>query len=192
MRPRDVEESAEVLSIAMVTNPIHVAVYQGDGEDERKQIHAKFIRLLRGNPHEVIIAKIGMEVVGVCRFYPCDGNRVITNEVEELLEAGDSNLVGFTQRDGYWRGVWARRDPNEHHSHLGPIGVLPQHQSKGIGRRMMEEYCRALDEKRMPGYLETDRTRNVPFYKQFDFEVCGEEIIMGVMNYFMWREAQGL
>ena len=35
MEHNDIQESAKVLSIAMLNNPIHIAVFQGTGENER-------------------------------------------------------------------------------------------------------------------------------------------------------------
>ena len=42
--------------------------------------------------------------------------------------------------------------------------------------------------KRAPAYLETDRELNLAFYKRFRFAVVAEENILGVRNWYMWRE----
>ena len=42
MQPSDRDEAAEVLSRAMLNNPILVAVYLGESERERVQIKAQF------------------------------------------------------------------------------------------------------------------------------------------------------
>ena len=38
MEKSDIQESAKVLSVAMLNNPIHIAVFQGKGEKERIEI----------------------------------------------------------------------------------------------------------------------------------------------------------
>ncbi|MGB6120609.1 MAG: hypothetical protein WBG80_01780, partial [Bacteroidota bacterium] len=65
----DVNEAAEVLSRAMVTNPIHVAIYGGAGEHQRKPQEEHFARMLRKNPCEVFLVKRATRIVGVTRFY---------------------------------------------------------------------------------------------------------------------------
>ena len=46
MEKSDIQESANVLSVAMVDNPLHVAVFQGQGERERIEIEKMFCELL--------------------------------------------------------------------------------------------------------------------------------------------------
>jgi len=38
MEQNDIPESARVLSIAMLNNPMHMAIFQGSGEKERLEI----------------------------------------------------------------------------------------------------------------------------------------------------------
>ena len=190
MRPTDIEEASEVLSHAMLSNPIHVAVYQGENEIERQQIQDAFLTMLRDRPEEVFMAKQGSQIIGVCRSYICRGDMVIPQEVQELLDTRDPKLSSIMDRNNYWEGIWARRDPLIRHSHLGPIGVLPKYQSLGVGTLLMERYCKLVDERKLPAYLETDRLTNVPFYRKFGFNLIEEIEILEVMNYFMWREIQ--
>ena len=42
MEKNDIQESARVLSVAMLNNPLHVAVFQGKGEKERIEIEKMF------------------------------------------------------------------------------------------------------------------------------------------------------
>ena len=83
--------------------------------------------------------------------------------------------------------AWSKRDPAEPHIHLGPIGVDPKAQGRGIGHRLMERYCEELDRAAVAGYLETDRPENLDFYKQFGFQVVETAPVLGVDNYFMRR-----
>lgn len=83
--------------------------------------------------------------------------------------------------------VWEKHDPREAHLHLGPIGIDPEMQGKGLGRRLMTRYCETADAARLPGYLETDRAANVPFYAAFGFRPVAEVPVLGVTNYLMRR-----
>ena len=44
MQKSDIQESAKVLSHAMLNNPLHVAVFQGKGEKERMEIEKNVFR----------------------------------------------------------------------------------------------------------------------------------------------------
>jgi len=190
MQSTDIDEASQVLSHAMLSNPIHVAVYQCESEAERQQIEEKFIALLRDRPGEVFLAKQRGQIVGVCRSYICHGERSISKEVQDLIDANDPDLSSFKVRDNYWKGIWASSDPLVTHSHLGPIGVLPDFQSLGVGTLLVERCCGLVDERNLAAYLETDKLKNVPFYEKFGFNLVGEKEILGVMNYFMWRDVR--
>ena len=54
---------------------------------------------------------------------------------------------------------------------------------------MLREYTRRLDEAGEDSYLETEKPENVALYSRFGFEVVEENELLGVRNWFMWREA---
>src|ERR1041384_5814225 len=67
-----------------------------------------------------------------------------------------------------WFARWARLDPAEPPSPLGPIGVVPAHQGAGGGGRaavgrLLSCYVEHLDGEKIEGYLETDRAGSVDF-----------------------------
>ena len=90
-----------------------------------------------------------------------------------------------------WTGTWARHDPRQPHSHLGPIGVAPEFQGRRIGHALMDRYCAELERSGARGYLETDRPENIVFYQRFGFEVVKQVDVLGVPNYLMSRESRG-
>jgi predicted N-acetyltransferase YhbS len=94
-------------------------------------------------------------------------------------------------RVGRWISVWAERDPDEPHVHLGPVAVDVHLQGQGIGSLMMQEHCRRLDSTGEVGYLETDKPENVRFYERAGYRVVGEATALGVTSWFMRREPRG-
>jgi predicted N-acetyltransferase YhbS len=62
----------------------------------------------------------------------------------------------------------------EQHWRLGPVGVLPSHQGKGIGTTLLNRFCKEVDACLTPVYLETDTDKNVRFYERFGFQVVEE------------------
>ena len=73
--------------------------------------------------------------------------------------------------------------------HLGPVGVLPTHQGRGVGSMLVERFCREVDACRAKAYLETDLDINVAFYEKFGFNLVSESDIFGVKSRYMLREA---
>jgi len=179
----EISAAARVLSKAMLKNPLHVALFQGDGEKERQIIEKMFLELLSDLPGITFLARIDSEIVGVMRMKSCDGRKVPTVNTQ----TGDQGNLDW--RIAHWRSEWARSDPSNQHWHLGPVGVLPSHQATGIGTRLLRRFCREVDACLSPAYLETDTDKNVQFYRRFGFEVTNETNIFGVTNRYMWRPA---
>jgi predicted N-acetyltransferase YhbS len=135
----DISEASRILSEAMLKNPVHIAVFQGHGEKERKIIEKMFFELLSDLPGITFLARINRQIVGVMRMKSCDGSKVFN----ENAQTEDENNLDW--RKSYWQNEWARHDPLDQHWHLGPIGVLPSHQEKGIGTKLLSRFCQEVD-----------------------------------------------
>lgn len=181
---KDIQESAKVLSLAMLNNPIHIAVFGGNGENERVEIEKMFLKLFYKRLGIVFLAKEGKKIVGVMRMNSCVGKNT-KGESEELRDKKDTNI-----RKSVWLREWAIRDPKEQHWHLGPIGVLPSHRRLGVGSTLMERFCEEVDKCSANAYLETDLDENVHFYRKFGFEVISTSDIFQVENRYMTRESK--
>lgn len=184
MEKSDIQESANVLSVAMLDDPLHVAVFQGKGEKERMEIEKMFCELLIELPGIVFLAKEKQNIIGVMRMKSCQGRKV----ADVPKDAIDDNDIGW--RKSLWHKEWGRHDPVEQHWHLGPIGVLPSHQGSGIGTMLMERFCREVDACFAKAYLETEGDKNVRFYEKFGFEVVRESEIFDVKNRYMLRASK--
>jgi len=177
----DISESSRVLSEAMLNVPLHIAIFQGHGEKERKMIENIFFELLRDFSGITFLARINSQIVGVMRMKSCSGSKV-TNEYAQT-----EDITNLEWRKSYWQNEWARHDPLDQHWHLGPVGVLPSQQGKGIGTKLLSRFCQEVDACLSPAYLETDTDKNVRFYERFGFEVVKETEIFDVKNRYMWR-----
>ncbi len=184
MENNDIQESAKVLSLAMLNNPLHIAVFQGNSENERLEIEKMFYELLIKLPGIVFLAKKHQKIVGVMRLKSCVGREVI----DESNEFKDENNI--SGRKSIWHKEWATYDPLEQHWHLGPIGVLPSHRGMGIGSRLMQRFCKEVDTCSAKAFLETDLDENVRFYKKFGFKIISKSIIFHVENRYMERVSQ--
>ena len=176
----ELDEAARVLSLAMLDNPLHVAVFRGDAETRRLEIESMFCGLLHGLPEIVFVAKKGRRIVGVMRMKSCDGIKPV-----DMPETTDENDIGW--RKYVWHSEWARQEPEAQHWHLGPIGVLPSHQGRGVGSALMARFCSEVDGCAAEAYLETDLDENVRFYEKFAFELVAESDVFGVAKRYMLR-----
>jgi ribosomal protein S18 acetylase RimI-like enzyme len=181
LEQRDISEAARVLSLAMVNCPIHVAVFQGQGDEVRRVQERMFARLLRHYPGLVFVGELDGHVVGVLRAKSCDGGQA------SCPPADEDPIQDTASRVAYWQTTWEFHDPRESHWHLGPLGVLPSRQGSGIGTALMRHFCREVDARRAAAFLETDQSSSVRFYRGFGFQVVDEVDIFEVRNYFMWR-----
>lgn len=179
----DISAASRVLSVAMLNNPLHIALFRGAGEKERRIIEELFLELLTDLPGITFLARSDSQIVGVMRMKSCDGKKV-SNENARPDDADD-----LKWRIAHWQGEWARHDPSKQHWHLGPIGVLPSRQHQGIGTALLRRFCSEVDVCKSPAYLETDTGENVLFYERFGFAVTKESTIFDVANRYMWRPA---
>jgi GNAT superfamily N-acetyltransferase len=71
-------------------------------------------------------------------------------------------------------GDWHRRLAPEPHWYLMILGVDPPYQGRGVGGELMQPILAECDRNGIPAYLETQKARNVPFYRKHGFEVARE------------------
>ena len=182
MQQNDIKKSAEILSIAMLNNPHHLGVFQGNGENERLEIEMMFFELFNKLPGIIFLAKENEKIIGVMRMKSCIGK-----VIDELNLVEDENDINW--RKSVWFKEWAAHDPIEQHWHLGPIGVLPSHRGIGVGTALMQRFCKEVDNCSAKAYLETDLDDNVRFYAKFGFKVISRSNIFHVENRYMLRDS---
>jgi len=185
LKPGDISGAARVLSLAMLSCPIHVAVFQGQDDEVRRVQEHMFARLLSHYPGLVFVTKLDGQIVGVLRMKSCRGRQASASK------AGEETLQDTASRLSHWQAIWDQHDPMEPHWHLGPVGVVPSRQGSGVGSALMQRFCHEVDVRKAAAFLETDRSRNVRFYQSFGFQVVDEVEIFEVRNYFMWRPPNG-
>ncbi|MBC8504769.1 MAG: GNAT family N-acetyltransferase [Anaerolineales bacterium] len=181
MENNDTKEAAKVLSIAMLNNPFHVAIFQGNSEVERLEIELMFMDLFTKLPGIVFLAKENKKIIGVMRMKSCVGSKKSVNSIE-VKEKNSLDYRKYT-----WKKEWAIHDPVTQHWHLGPIGVLPGYRGMGVGSKLMQIFCKEVDACSAQAYLETDLDENVHLYQKFGFEVIATSNIIQVENRYMLR-----
>jgi ribosomal protein S18 acetylase RimI-like enzyme len=79
----------------------------------------------------------------------------------------------------------------DRHWHVGPVGVEPGLQGRGVGHAVMRLVCEAMDDAGEIAFLETETATNVVFYRRLGFEVVGNAELPGLPLWFMRREPRG-
>jgi GNAT superfamily N-acetyltransferase len=188
LKGEELPAAVGVLARGMRDNPIHVAAL-GSDPDRRVRLLTRLFELLfatmdnaplAGRSKGKVVGVVGMAVSPACmpsarqmlRFTP-------------LLPACGPIAAARIAR---WLRAWSQRDPQQAHSHLGPVAVDPYLQRRGIGSQMMASYCSLLDRAGHIGYLETDKPGNVAFYELHGFETVAEADVLAVPNWFMHRQ----
>ncbi|MDJ1493134.1 GNAT family N-acetyltransferase [Cytophagaceae bacterium DM2B3-1] len=78
--------------------------------------------------------------------------------------------------------------PTEPFYHLWYIGVNPQRQNEGIGRKLLEEIIHKAQSENRSVYLETSMLKNIPWYQKSGFELFAEQDF-GYTLYFFRTKA---
>ena len=185
LRAELVTAAALMMAHAFVTNPLHIAAFGPSRIDRNEAFFRAGLAMMKG---PTFVATDGRTVLGLVHWVRAPQCQLSGLEKFQVMPV----MVGaFGVRSalkvGSWLSSWSAHDPREPHVHLGPIGVSPDAQRRGVGRRLMEHYCGAIDLTRAAGYLETDRPANVPFYERFGFAVVKEINVLAVPNFLMSR-----
>jgi GNAT superfamily N-acetyltransferase len=183
------QEIVELFTASYLNVPLHLVLFPGDEEMRRKEIHGlfsmAFSKMLTGGTW--LVVREGSAFVGMLRYTRSPDCMASQGVLAELAPVMKEALGKTGELVVEWLRKWADVHPDNDHWHLGPFAVMPECQGQGMGRLLMDEYCRRMDEARAVGYLETDVPQIVPFYEECGFSVIREAQVLGIKNWFMER-----
>jgi len=195
LRRAELLKAANLLARGMCDNPIIKSVFRiSDTERRTQALERFFVPVLGGLYQRGVIggAFCDGSLVGVCGMVPPGNCRPKALEMLGMLpRVVAGNRIETILRILGWVREWARRDLAEPHWHLGPIAVDPRLQGHGIGTALLTAWCSRINDHSMLSYLETDKYKNVPFYRKFGFNVIAEVEVLGVLTWFMSRPGVG-
>ena len=181
----NLDACVSVLADAFVDNPLHLSAFGKDRLDQNRRFFRIGLRHMFGGPAYVALADGAM-----CGYVHFNASPFCLPAPEEIPVATTTLLKPLGEAMPQiiqWFGRWCHLDPDEPHVHLGPIGVAPKMQSKGVGSALMRYYLEHLEREKAAGYLETDRPENAKFYKKFGFVIRHQETLLGTPTWYMWR-----
>jgi len=192
LQPAMVPEAARIMSIALMTNPMTIALWGAEGENQRRRMEKLIKDVNLAHPlTQGLVAKQGNRIVGATNWIEWPHCQLSFRESLRFLPITLNTLRGASLRAFRLYSSWAKYDPHQSHRHLDMIGVLPEMQGQRIGYQLCAGIRDALDEQNKAAYLETALPGVVNMQEHFGFTVIGEAKLLGVHNWFMWREPQG-
>jgi GNAT superfamily N-acetyltransferase len=192
LQPAMAPEAARIMSIALMANPMTIAMWGGEGESQRSRMEKLIRDVNLAHPlTQGLVAKQGDRIVGATNWIEWPHCQVSFRDSLRFIPIILNTLRGATLRSFRLYSSWAKYDPHKPHRHLDMIGVLPEMQGQRIGYQLCAGIRDALDEQNKAGYLETALPGVVKMQEHFGFIVIGEIKLLGVHNWFMWREPQG-
>jgi len=190
MSESETDEASRLLGRAFADDPNTLAITRGDRAKAGRIIQAgvRVAKLGRKCSH-VLIAEAAGRIVGVLNASEWPNCQMRFGEKLRTAPAMIWVMRTALPRQLKLLTLWAKQDPDRAHWHLGPIGVDPEFQGRGIGKALLGSFLDRVDKEGSAAYLETDVEKNVLLYERFGFKVISHADFWGVKNRFMWREA---
>jgi ribosomal protein S18 acetylase RimI-like enzyme len=164
----DIPKLAHLLSSAFHFDP--VSTWLMPDPDDRARRHPAFFRIFL--EHAIVWGEVHTthEFEGVALWLDVDPDTGIQSggEAAELFRSAlGPNYERFKVLDAEMQST---HPTHARHMFLPFIGVIPEEQEQGIGRALMLRKLIALDEVRMPVYLEATSLRSRRFYERLGFK----------------------
>lgn len=183
----DLSEITDVVTNAMLTNPLHVAAF-GSCDDRAREMQRKMFDIVLRQPDcKLHVAKKNNQVIGVMNYYMPGHCQLSLGKTLMLLPELIMGVREKFPRVLKWKSVWGAHDAKTPHLHFGPLAVLAAEQGRGVGSALLHYFCRIADANKHDAYLETDKKENVRLYEKSGFEIVATDTLFGVTNWFMLR-----
>lgn len=186
--PDRLDECVTLLAEAFVDNPLHRAAFGGGRIDQNRLFFRIGLRQMFFG--QAFVALSDGAVGGYVHFRASPDCLPPAEDVPQAVATVLKPLGEAIPQVVRWYSRWCRMDPDEPHVHLGPIGVGPERQRRGVGSALMQHFVEQLECEKTAGYLETDRWENVGFYQKFGFSLRHEETVIGTPVWYMWRPSE--
>lgn len=179
MTEAELPTAAKALANAFMKDPLQKFTFPDDAERAEKS-PAHFTSILNYGLKfgEVYAADNGAGAA----VWLKPGEGEVTEERAEA--AGFAALPELMGKDAFTRFFTAIEFAEEHHKRDMPkphwytmiVGVDPEFQGQGYGRKLLQPVLDRAKADRVPVYLETAHPTNVSFYKKLGFDVVRELI----------------
>jgi len=193
----EVRPAAEMLARAYHDDPLYVYLIPDDSERKNKSRYLHEFFLHYGLSYgEVYATSPNLEGVAVWlppeRAHPTAWRSIRSGALPMILRLGWRFISRQQHINGYILPTHKRQAPFPHW-YLFHLGVDPAYQGKGYGGALIRAMLARIDRERLPGYLETQKEKNVSLYQHYGFKEVGKITIpdTGFSQWAMLREKRG-
>jgi len=190
----ELPEAAALLGRGLRDNPVSVKLL---GSDQARRsaalggIYGTVLEIL--HPKGKVLGAINEgKIIGVCALIPPGKREPSGPEKLRLLKAAVKGAPLIASlRAKKWADHWLELDAREQtHWFLGPVGIEPDFQRRGVGTALVELCCERVDAQKGVIFLRTDQPDSVPFFTKFAFKTAAETEVIDVPNWIMLRPAK--
>lgn len=184
-------QAAQVLGRAFLDEPVSQWIYRGLSPEKcLKNLVADFtgelsVAIRRGEP--VHVNQNGKIAAAALIYppgaYPLKGLDELRLLFWTIWGHSPYDLKAWMS----WLEETEKQHPREPHYYLEYIGVEPSLQGNGLGSDILRHLTSEADKAQAGCYLETATRKNLPLYQRFGFQIIGEDEIIGLPAWFMWR-----
>ena len=189
---RECDVAADVLARAFRDNPLNRAVIASENPGERLRVNRCGMASLVPAALEhgrVLAARDHGRVIGILIGIPPGAFPLPPPPLMRRIQVLFGQGWRIALRWGRVFHFLAEQHPLERHWYLGTLGVDPDFQRRGVGRRLLSHWLQQVDVDASPAYLETDVASNVDFYGRAGFALAEETEFLGAAIWRMRRPA---
>ncbi|MEO8456972.1 MAG: GNAT family N-acetyltransferase [Chloroflexota bacterium] len=187
LAPDELPRAGALLARAYRDNPMMFELF---GDDPALRISANEValhaRIACMKPPPLVVRE-GGRLLGVCGADPPGGSQMTDADMTAIMNAFNTAGPDTFRRTLEMLQQFAAKSPQQPFWNLGPVGVDPEHQGRGIASAMLTAFCTRLDGQHAASFLETDVEKNANLYARFGYELTEQATILGFPMWFMWR-----
>ena len=193
MRKDQIAESGRVLARAFYDDPLMTYIVPDDARRTKSLDWFMSAAAKYGDKYGEVHTTAGA-IQGDAIWLPPGETKMLTGRMAKtgLLMApfkfGMGSFMRFTKVMNIFEDLH-ERDMPEPHWYLMVLGVDPPRQGQGVGGALIAPILARADAAKLPCYLETQKTKNVPFYQKHGFEVVVEDDIPDGPHYWTMKRA---
>jgi ribosomal protein S18 acetylase RimI-like enzyme len=189
---QDIDQCTDSMAKAFCDYPMFQHILADKLNCENIKTFLKFLitySILYAESYAYSKEKEGIILFTEFKNYKFNMIRSIRSGILPLMKIGSDAGKRFNEFDRFSMDTH-KRLMKENHQYIILLGVDPDKQGQGYGRRLMLPVLKLAEEKGQSCYLETHGEKNVSFYNKLGFKVISEDILPGtdIIQYAMVKE----
>ncbi len=192
MGKQDIEKSADVIAKAFYDYPMFQHILADKLNHDNIKLFVKF--LINYSIRYADAYAISKDMEGIILFtdykhYKFSLVRSLRSGLLPLMKIGSDAGKRFNTFDRFTLEIH-KKIMKENHQYIILLGVDPDKQGQGYGKRLILPVLKMAEEKGQACYLETHGEENVLFYNKLGFKVVSEDTMPGteIVQYAMVKE----